>query len=36
MRTRVEESIKILNRAKQEEAQPKEKKTAAGKTFKRQ
>jgi len=36
MRNRVEESIKILNRAKQEEAQPKEKKTAAGKTFKRQ
>jgi len=36
MRTRVEESIKVLNRAKQEEAQPKEKKTAAGKTFKRQ
>jgi len=36
MRNRVEESIKVLNRAKQEEAQPKEKKTAAGKTFKRQ
>jgi len=36
MRNRVEESIKILNRAKQEEIQPKEKKTAAGKTFKRQ
>jgi len=35
MRNRVEESIKVLNRAKQEEAQPKEKKTAAGKTFKR-
>jgi len=35
MRNRVEESIKILNRAKQEEATPKEKKTAAGKTFKR-
>jgi actin related protein 2/3 complex subunit 2 len=36
MRNRVEESIKILNRAKQEDIQPKEKKTAAGKTFKRQ
>lgn len=36
MRNRVEESIKVLNRAKQEDAQPKEKKTAAGKTFKRQ
>jgi len=36
MRNRVEESIEVLNRAKQEDAQPKEKKTAAGKTFKRQ
>jgi len=36
MRNRVEESIKVLNRAKQEDIQPKEKKTAAGKTFKRQ
>jgi len=36
MRNRVEESIKVLNRAKQEEIQPKEKKTATGRTFKRQ
>jgi len=36
MRNRVDESIKVLNRAKQEEAQPKEKKTATGRTFKRQ
>jgi len=36
MRNRVEESIKVLNRAKQEDIQPKEKETAAGKTFKRQ
>jgi len=36
MRNRVDESIKILNRAKQEEIQAKEKKTATGRTFKRQ
>jgi len=36
MRNRVDESIKVLNRAKQEDAQPKERKTATGRTFKRQ
>jgi len=36
MRNRVEESIKILNRAKQDDDSSKEKKTATGKTFKRQ
>jgi len=36
MRNRVDDSIKVLNRAKMEDVQPREKKTATGRTFKRQ